>query len=1475
MYRKLILMVLFVLICNQHTQGRTPLLNFDHLTIEDGLSQSSVYTILQDHRGFIWIGTQNGLNRYDGISIKIYYKNAKGDSSSVNDNWINDLVQDEDGFIWIATSGGGINSYNPSTEKFHYYIHNSTEPKSISSDRVTVCFVDSKNNLWVGTDKGLNRFDREKKQFIRYRHNPSNPSSISGDIIKTIYEDHQGFLWVGTAHSGLNRLDIKANTFTHFNHNADDHTSLSANDVTDIYEDTSNTLWVGTVNGLNKLNRQNFRFTRYISDPENPHSVSHNNIKSILCDDQGRLWIATYGGGLNLYDFTMDRFINYKHDGNNPSSLGNNFIWCLYEDNAHNLWLGTNDGVDKTKERRFAHIQYHPGKKHSLSNNFIWAVHEDRQGNIWIGTNDGLNRYDPKPKRIKHYFHDSERENSLSNNKVLSITQDQRGYLWIGTRDGGLNRLNTRTGIFKHFGYQDGERAGLSDNNVYCLYEDSAGNLWIGTDIGLNKYDPATGKFTHYVHDENDPSSLGYNRVRAIYEDHSGILWIGTSNGLNKFIVREQTFITYTVEDGLPNNVIYGLLPDKQDNLWLSTNRGLCRFNPKTGKVKSYGINDGLQSYEFNGGAYCKANDGYFYFGGVNGLNRFKPSTIHSNPYIPPVYITGLNIFNKPFQADSSILIKESITLNHTQNYLTFQFASLDYTNPDQNQYQYKLDGFDQQWTQSSNLNIASYTNLDPGAYVFKVKGSNSDGIFNETGAELNIIITPPFWQTWWFRIAMGILVMLAVFLLYRYRVNRIKHQRELLKTRVKQATFALKERYEQLQHEKNIVQRQAKQAALLNKVGKQISSELEINALLDEVVNAARDAFNYYGVMIMIMDEKQEGLRLQAIAGGYKNVFSSDLYVPVGKGMIGQAAITGETQMSNNVNDNPYFFREAHEITNSELCVPVLSGKTVIAVLDIQSDQLDAFDDDDISTMQTFSTQIASAITNARLYQQAQTEIKDRKKAEDELRLSHDMLAAAKKETDNIMENVEEGLFLINEHYEINAHYSKSLESILETHDIANTKLTKILENRLPVKLLASFEEYLELMFDSAIDHELIAELNPLSEVEVNLVDHAGVWYSTKYLAFNFKRIHNNDGRIVNLIVTLTDITDQKKLAAQLREAEADSKRQMEWLMSILHVEAPLLKEFLENMRQQLDAIDTMLKQSHASSHYRDLLDDIYGAIHLIKGNASLLDLKMIAEQAHDYEEKINAINKQEKIEGSDFVPLVIKLSEIRNMHGELTHLIQRISNIKTHFDPQNKQAVDNKFITSLQNLVSRVSTDLNKEVQFEYEAFNINAIPYRLRLALKNILIQLIRNSIYHGIELPEERIMKNKEKTGKIELQSERHNGHIVVRLRDDGQGLSMKKLRKQAIDSGNWQEEQIFNWSDESLAQIIFKSSISTAETANMHAGRGIGLNIIKKNVEKHNGMIEVRSVEDKFCEFTIDMPVSQDSKTSKYETMNHE
>jgi len=812
---------------------------FSHLTAEDGLSQSVVNCIYQDARGFMWFGTQDGLNKYDGYNF-IIFKHDPQDLNSISNNYINSLYEDAEGILWIGTNGGGLNTYDRNTNTFRVFKSDPLDSNSLSDNRVRQVIEDKEGILWIATDHGLNSYNKKTGRFIRYYQEKNHTDFLQNDMIFSLFIDMEGTLWIGTKGGGLHSYDKQKKVFRNYQDMDEDGNPKVKyrNWVKCIFEDRSGTLWIGTDGGgLCIYNRKNQRWKYYKNDKNDPYSLSNNRVFSICQSASGKIWVATLGGGINIYDSTLDGFLRYMNVWGNPKSLNDNNVRCLYEDNASTIWIGTGFGGINAYHKtagKFRHFQKVKDAENSIKNNTIYALMhdsngllwigtgggglstynsktgiykhydklstvknnsvlslcEDRDGIIWVGTyGDGLNAYNKKTKAIRHYSQDN---NSLSNNTVLCIYEDHNGLLWIGTY-GGLNVFDKKTETFKIYTKDDG----LAGNIIYCIYQDEAEVMWIGTDGGgLSKLDPNTSEIENYLKKEGE-NSISSNTVNCIYDDHMGNLWLGTTNGLNKFNVETGVFTHFYERDGLPNDYIYGILADKNGNLWMSTNKGISRAalgaRASTALVfRNYDINDGLQSNEFNQGAYYLSNNGQMYFGGINGFNSFYPDEIKDNPFIPPIVITSFKIFGEDVKLDTNIINKRFIELSYKDDFFSFEFVALNYIFPSKNQYSYKLEGFDKGWTPAALRRYASYTNLSGGDYIFKVRGANNDGLWNEEGAMIHIRVIPPFWKTKLFYTLCILLGIIGIFSFIKLRTRKIEKEKKILEAKVAERTREL-----------------------------------------------------------------------------------------------------------------------------------------------------------------------------------------------------------------------------------------------------------------------------------------------------------------------------------------------------------------------------------------------------------------------------------------------------------------------------------------------------------------------------------------------------------------------------------------------------------------------------------------------------------------------------------------------------------
>ncbi|MGK7918878.1 MAG: two-component regulator propeller domain-containing protein, partial [Trichodesmium sp.] len=752
------------------------------------LSSDRSRDLLIDRSGTLWITTWNaGLNKYVASTESFtHYYHDPDNPQSLSSDALRAIHEDSQGNLWIGTLGAGVNKLNRDTGKFIRYQHDSKNPHSLINNDVFKIYEDREGVLWIATYGGLERFDYETERFTHYQHDPNDPHSLSDNVVRAIYEDSRGNLWVGTQ-NGLNTLDRETQKFTRYQYNPDDINKFNNNTVFTVsaVEDDAGFVWFATWgNGLYRFDPQTKTFTHYEHNSGDPYSLSHDNTLPLYKDEIGKLWIPTERG-VNILDILAKPFIHYRAIPGDDNSLKHNGTNAIYQDQSGIVWIGGSGGLTRfdRDSGKFTHYEYNPNNLNSLNNPTVKSICEDRKGNLWIGTiGGGLNKLNLKTNQFTHYIHDPSNPNSLSNNLIHDVEcESQTGTIWIGTWGGGLNQFDPETEKFTHYTHDPENPKSLLNNQIRVLNEDRDGRLWIGTLIGLDKFAPQTKTFKHYYHRGNDPNIIGYNlrtaaTIQDIYEDQQGQLWVGSSSGLGKYDDRQDKFIQYTADrHGLPRDSIYGILEEDISNdkkgkgLWLShSSKGLTRFNPETGSVQNYDVTDGLQSNAFlYSTAQHKTKDGKLWFGGVNGITAFYPEQIQDNPNIPTVFIADFKLENKLVPIGKNSVLKQSILktkhliLSYKDRIFSFRFAALNYQSPEKNRYKYKLEGFDRDWNEvGSQDNFATYTNLDPGNYVFRAIASNNDGLWNEQGVSIEITITPPWWETLWLRATMGIVFL-------------------------------------------------------------------------------------------------------------------------------------------------------------------------------------------------------------------------------------------------------------------------------------------------------------------------------------------------------------------------------------------------------------------------------------------------------------------------------------------------------------------------------------------------------------------------------------------------------------------------------------------------------------------------------------------------------------------------------------------
>jgi diguanylate cyclase (GGDEF)-like protein len=822
---------MLLLVCASLPVQSSPPMQFTRLTAEDGLSQGAVMAMLEDSQGFLWLGTEDGLDRYDGYEIHRYVHDGL-QSSSLPDNWVSTLAQDRMATLWIGTAGGGVVGRNLNTGALVRLGAAAGESAVAANERVRQIFIDRDGRLCIATrDRGLVIVDRQHGAARRFRSDAGDSTTLSSDSILAITQDARGSIWVGTQ-AGLDRLDLTTGRIER--QPLREWLSGGAPSdlqVTALLTDNRGELWVGTSDGLVRISGTG-HVTTYRSRAGDPHALPNERVQALLMDRSQRLWIGT-AGGLALYQGQSDDFATYRHDPADPSSLPDDSVISLYEDSS-GLWVGTKTGgaahwnsrswsfghhprestgpfgdanpsafatdadgtlwiatfggglsAINTHSGSVTHYRHRDGDPASLPDDRVMSLLVDHENTVWAGTmSGGLARLDRRAERFHVYSYDPSDPTSLPASGIMSLLEDSRGRLWAGTFGGGLARFEPSTDRFTRYASDPANTSTLSSGRATALAEDKTGLIWVGTDGGgLCLLNPSTGQVTRFVHDAQGTRGLSADTVYAIRVDGRGRVWVGTRGaGLDEVLGSALTperirFRNYTEAQGLPNSTIYGIEVDASARLWLSTNRGLARFDPATGEVRNFGRLHGLQADEFNFGAHFRSRDGELFFGGPGGYNSFFPDRLEFNEHPPPVVLTSFLKFNEPARM---AVVPERIShldLSYRDSVVTFEFAALDFTSPAHNQYRYKLEGFDQDWVDGGSKRSVTYTNLAGGQYTFRVRAANSDGIWNNAGLAIPVSVEPALWATPWARTAYVLAFGLLIFAVWQSQQKKLRRE--------------------------------------------------------------------------------------------------------------------------------------------------------------------------------------------------------------------------------------------------------------------------------------------------------------------------------------------------------------------------------------------------------------------------------------------------------------------------------------------------------------------------------------------------------------------------------------------------------------------------------------------------------------------------------------------------------------------------
>ena len=919
--------------------AQNPNLRFKHIDIEQGLSQNMIKDILQDSKGFIWIATWDGLNRFDGYNFKVY-KHIDGDSTSLRINKISCLSEDKEGRLWIGTFGGGLSLFNREDETFTNYIHNPEISSSISSDLINSIFEDNQKRIWIGTRTGLSLIEKntafksnKKINFINFKFDPQNPdiinnsvfdvfedksgviwlSTYEGALIKLlpdkkgyefisyyseskispsnlidfIIEDniHSGLFWINDYYKGIVWFDSKSGKFLYQYPYSDFSKSIPLENVMSILLDSDGEYWLGTHalgiyvfnpnknSALEKIDHLNI-------DPLDPLGIYAPNITNFYEDKSGLIWIGTNTNGLYIHNKDTKKFFSFHNNAFDQNSLISDNVLSVLEDKDGNVWIGTELGLDKYNPvtKKFNHFN-NDNEVNGTSSNIVYSLLQDTQGTIWIGTSDGLDKYNPLTNSFTHYRHNPKDPSSISNGEIIKIFSDSKGNLWFGSWNGGLNKListpNEKKPKFLHYKFDKDYPGSISDNRIMSIAESSDGQLWIGTaDGGLNMLisdyrfnkdgSIIQPKFKSYKHNPKDPNSISGNDVRTILIDAKGILWLGTfGGGLNKFIPPKNDndtakFIHYRQRDGLPNDIVRGILQDDSGKLWIGTAYGLSRFNPDDNTFLNFDQSDGLKTIKFEDVSFRSKKNGKIYFGGIGGINVFDPKDIKGNFFKPEILITSLKRYNEDtgeMVEEKGISEKEKLILSYQNNILNFEFSALNYYSTGKSNYAYKLEGYNNNWIILGNKRDVTLTNLKPGEYTLIVKSSGNDGTWNENSKPFIIIITPPWWRTNWAYAFYGFLILLGIF-----ATDRIMRRKVIRKERDKAKL-----------REAELLKQQADELETVDRLVRIINNAEDLDNLFNSLLKQTMNFIPQAEMAAVFLLDKKDNLFKVAFTAGYK----------------------------------------------------------------------------------------------------------------------------------------------------------------------------------------------------------------------------------------------------------------------------------------------------------------------------------------------------------------------------------------------------------------------------------------------------------------------------------------------------------------------------------------------------------------------------------------------------------------------------
>ncbi len=1343
-------------------------INFQHLLANEDLVLGEIQAIYQDSIGFIWLGSNNALVRYDGYDFKpinFIPQDAPPGDSGLPVKSITHIMEDRRGTLWIGGRGGlmkynrnlgrleklkhqqdlqvqaynasisfiveskdgkivgassnGIFIVDPMTE--HISNINQSNNNKLSHDSIHSLYFDETGNLWLGTESGFDKMDWQSQAITNYKAFPDKPDSVTDNTVMGFVPDKDGRFWLGTT-NGLVNLDPATQTFTRYRHDKNDPHSLGGNVIWTLFKDTNGYLWIATDGGgLSVFDHQKEKFIRYQHDRGRSGSLSSNVVRSIFEDSSGDIWVGNFPEGLNFFDRSSAAITVFESDPSNPNSLNHRSVLGIQVDNKGNVWVGTDGGgldyLNRDTEE-FTHFTHDEDDPSSISSNAILTTFIDSQGVLWAGTwGGGIFHYNTKTKDFTRIPFDYKRTQKatietskrLNSANVWCVYEDRQKVLWVCTHSGGLSRYDRHTGEFTHYWPDDNDKHSIASGLVWTVFEDSQGEFWVGTVGGLSRLDRDTGKFTRYESLEDDPTTISHESILSFYEDSKGRLWIGSERGLNLYHRESDTFSGFFKKDGFIDDAIRSIIEDDAGLLWLGTNNGVSSFNPESRKVRNYNRDSGRTVGAFSIGAAAKSDQGEVIFGGVKGLRFFRTAELEGNKNIPPVVLTDFKIFSESVGVggNDGILTKtinqsDNIVIDHTKSMFVFDFSALNYRDSGKNQYAYKLEGFDHNWIYVDDQRSAKYTNLDAGTYVFRVKGSNNDGLWNEAGNTITIVQLPPPWKTWWaytlYSLA-GIALVLAFVHHQSQKRRRIEEQNRLLEKKVKERTV--------------------------------------------------------------------------------------------------------ELQKKNN---------------------------------DIQS----------------------------------------------------------------MLGNMHQGLFTIEANGKIHPEYSHFMEDIFETKNIVGVHYADILFSQCDLtsdKLNQTKESVNAIVGEDPFNFDFNSHLL-VEEYDKEIKG------KTKHLSLDWSPIIQGD-IVDKLMITVRDVTQLKQLQADAKHQQ----RELDMMMQLLNISSKKYFMFEKSSAKFIEQNREGIRAAQAPEP--DTLALLFRNMHTIKGNSRTFGFTHVSTLAHDIESDYTALKNpfsHKEVKAWDKTLLLAQLDGLEQVLAEYADIYRRVlgrtdkedrtdgmwldadsmMTINDSINAMHKvfpEVVESKILQPIQSMMlEAISSPFEKviedivqslpsmaqqlgkaepSVQVHAKGIHIKNESHAL---INNVFSHILRNSLDHGIEAPDQREQSGKQAEGHIEIEVKTERESLVLRVRDDGRGLNIDRLFEKGVETGLWERDAHPDCAD--IAELMFASGVSTKEAVTDISGRGVGMDAVRQFLVDQGGNIHLhllapKAANDAFVPFetVIDVPKS--------------